>query len=88
MLHRAIIPVRMIQIKSELTEIQALSLCFVCNFIIANQNIIIAKRKMLIAKTNMLMDYFFIGMIKKNIAVFATINAMILESTVMTFFDM
>jgi len=27
-------------------------------------------------------------MIKKNIAVFATINAMILESTVMTFFDM
>ncbi|CAG9877469.1 hypothetical protein HMPREF2532_01544 [Bacteroides ovatus] len=49
----------MIQIKSELTEIQALSLCFVCNFIIANQNIIIAKRKMLIAKTNMLIDYFF-----------------------------
>ena len=59
LLHRAIIPVRMIQIKSELTEIQALSLCFVCNFIIANQNIIIAKRKMLIAKTNMLIDYFF-----------------------------
>ena len=37
----------------------------------------------------MLIDYFFfIGMIKKNIAVFATINAMTLESTVMTFFDM
>lgn len=44
-------------------------------------------------KWNMLIDYFFIrvfflniGMIVKNITVFFTINAMILESTVTTFF--
>lgn len=64
----------------------ALSLCFVCNIIIANQNIIIANRNMLIAKTNMLIDYFFIGMIKKNIAMFSAINAMILENTIIIFF--
>ncbi|CAG9910565.1 hypothetical protein BOVA172_2360 [Bacteroides ovatus] len=37
----------------------SLSLCFVCNIIIANQNTIIANRNMLIAKNNMLIDYFF-----------------------------
>ncbi len=45
--------------QDRIAETLTLSLCFVCNFIIANQNIIIAKRKMLIAKTNMLIDYFF-----------------------------
>lgn len=53
--------------------------------LIANCNMLIANRRMLIAKTNMLIDYFFIGMIFKNIVMISTNIAMFLETTVMVF---